>query len=398
MAVALMPACGDGGELPSFTINFALDSSVTHGCASTACGDYALTCGALMGIRIIDTDTGEALSNQCIQVPAASDLCSLGNLSDMVTFPALPAKTVAIEIALWNPADLEGDPPTCPSYAFDRHGAPLLANPYPAFGGSIFFDVGASDQAVVNLACGDPGQLASAECSAPSTLVTARVDDMESGFFVQPVKAPDLDVSVGEPRLATNTTTQETEWILEPADTRTLPLVTPAPIPRWGDDVSAEFDDTVCIAVLDRSEPQATTTLTCGLVGSGTGALELDGLLLAASSLTKILQALSLPAFPSDGLVIGRVIDHLGAPASNVTITPNAGTVLYLSADRTAVDGTVTAPHGLFVSLDAPYNARWAALNDQGRREDGDFRAGLVVGKLSLVVLKLEPPVVQGGL
>lgn len=392
VGAALTAACGNDGPPPSFTIKLALDTSSSHGCSSTECVSFGMSCGAALGVRIVDPDSGEAFDEQCIVVPAGESLCELGGLP--LTFPDLPEGTVSIEVALWHPEVVKTTPAVCPTYSFDAFGAPLLAAPYPAFGGSVYFDVGSGDTATVPLACGDPEQLQRSECLPPQTQVSAQVDDLEAGFFIEPDKAMDFDVEVGEPRLVTVDPINGGEKaVLEPADTHTLRLVNPAPIPFWGDDISAQFNNRACVTVLDKSEPQATTSVACSSVDGSASSISLEGLHLPKDTLTKILQALSLGSFPDQGLVIGRVVDHLGAPTAGVILTVGTGTVLYLNEDRSSTENQMqTASHGYFVSLDVPYDTQWSALQLDGRRENREYRAGLIEGKLSVVEIQLEEP------
>src|SRR5262249_41620017 len=129
-----------------------------------------------------------------------------------------------------------------------------------------------------------------------------------------------------------------------------------SPIPRWATDVPTPFEQTACIEVKQQSNQP---TLECEQVASTDTDLSLTGTFLDAARLAAVETAIG--PIPKAGLVLGKVVDSTGGPASGVVVTPLQGTVVYLSDDMTSTTDaggaplTATTSSGAFVSTDAPF-------------------------------------------
>ena len=139
--------------------------------------------------------------------------------------------------------------------------------------------------------------------------------------------------------------------------------------------------------------PQSTASVHCRPAGSPQDRIDLRTVLVGVDTLDQILTAMEEDTFPTQGLVVGRVVDHTGAPLANVTVAADAGTVEYLNADRSNLVGNTTSTSGFFVATDVPYGSGWTAIHDgDGRREVGDVRGGLVRDKVTAILIRMEPP------
>ena len=341
-----------------------------------------------MSVRLVDADTGALLTSDCVGLDG-TDLCEINTAT--IELAAIPLGMARIEVALWNPDDLvDGQ---CPNEdIFDRQplGAPRASyQPQPALGGATYFDVGSQDSVAVQLACGDFEHLDESTCKL---LVRARVDDLESGLFVLPSVAAPFDVAVGEPIVVQDN--GDVAWLLGPEQLTDLAQTITAPVPRWAGEVQRPFTDHACITVFDTAAFQGITSVACVPVVEEITAVELRGLFLAKDTLQKLLQAAQLSSFPEPGLVVGRVVDHLGQGVDKVSVQPTGGGVQYLNEAGTSFLNTIeTATDGFFISRDAPFGTSWTALhNVDGRVNNNVYTAGLIQGKASVVIIKLEAP------
>lgn len=389
-----------------------LEMSAPHRCSSDDCADFGMDCGAIFGLRIVDADVvsdgegglvpREIHAARCVRVPKATSLCGLDQVS-LPMFEPVPAdRKLQIQIALWSPQVLnivDDDvvtAETCPMEgAFDLQGIPRLVPPTPAFGGSLYFTAGQTAFIDVPLACTNPPDLY-AGCIGEIVNVTARVDDLETTIFVPPNHAPALDVAIAKPTeqpIDENTS----EWVTLTEDIHELTLDEDSLVPAWNGAVIEDFDATACILTLDKSETQPTTSALCTDVIPNVEELpNMRGLLISEENLAQFLVAIGLTQLPSRGLVVGRVVDHIGNPLSGVRVEPldplATATVSYLTNDRLSTTETVTNNNGYFFSPDAAFNTAWRAEHLDGRREDGNYRAGLLAGKVSVVLIEMQPP------
>jgi hypothetical protein len=396
-AAGLLAACtGAASPSDSFAIKLQLDPSPGSFCGSTLCTDYGMSCGATLSIHIFDVVSGTTVGDRCETVPAAESICGLDNINP-TTFPNIPPERVRISVAAWRPGVLPGG--LCPGDddLFNGNGMPRPNfMPQPAFGGQVYFDAGSTaDQAVVPLSCTDAFQLDQRECTgaAPGRVV-AHVDDISTILDVTGEQAAELSVGVAPPRQVPGLPTSE--YVIDGDDTIGLAREDGA-VPTFAADLPQPLDGTVCTVVLDRAPAEATASAFCYEVDGEADPLEVIGVLVPKERLNAIIGALGLEDFPSEGLVVGRVVDHTGAALAGVTVTPDlkggVDAVEYLSADLSAVEGTETSTSGFFVSRTAPFGTRWTAVHTgDGRREDGETRAGLVREKVSALIVRMQPP------
>lgn len=392
LAIALVvAACAD--PVPRFDVRVQFETQ--RGCTG-GCDAYGLGCGGLVGIRIVDAEApSEVYAQTCIEVDRADSLCSLRDI-DVARLRDIPATTVQIQAAVWKPdATRFGDPMACPTDTmFDLQGVPVLTNPELALGGAVYFQPGSAPVARVALSCVNANALDSPECLANTIRVdAARVHDVETTLSVPPNQARALDVFIAKPSERV-VSPGVFEWIIETQNSFELSLDEAAGVPQWNGAFIADFDDTACILAIDKSATMPTTSAHC--VDVSPGITELPGMrgwLVSEADLDVFLAALALNAVPSTGFVVGRVVDDLGYPVADVSVSPRDlgvwSSVSYLSEDRTTTLNTLTTSNGYFFSTNAEPNTAWEAQSVDGRQEDGTYRAGLIAGKVSTVQIRL---------
>jgi len=383
-------------DLGPFAISFEFDQRDGSQCPSESCSDYGMRCGATLGIRILDVaDDDRIVADACFAVPPATTLCSLGNVSSP-TFFNIPPHRLRIEASAWRPEVLEADPELdgdCPDERlFDVRGVPLdTFQPRPAFAGAAYFDAGSDvDVALVPLTCTDAKQLDQDECGiVDTTPIRVTADDIETALDITTEQAANLTVGLAAPR-AVPDGDGGTVYVIEGSDTIPLePVAGPTPI--FSGETDKVFEE-VCSVLLELS-PQSTASVTCRRLAADIEEIDVRGVLVSVDTLDQVLAAMGEDSFPPEGLVVGRVVDHTGAPLSNVIVMPSAGSVDYLSADRSILIGNDTSASGLFIARDVPFGATWTAIhNGDGRREDGPIRAGLVQDKVTALLIRMKPP------
>ena len=397
-ALALLaPACQPSADdLGPFAISFAFDQGPGSQCGSESCSDYGMRCGATLGIRILDVaDGGRIVADACIEVPPAQTLCGLGNVTSP-TFFNIPAHRLRIEASAWRPEVLEADPElagACPDERlFDVRGEPLETfEPRPAFAGATYFDAGSDvDVALVPLSCTEPGQLDQDECGVVDTTpIRVTADDIETALDITTEQAANLTVGLADPREVPDGDGGSV-YVIESGDTIPLEPVV-GPIPSFAGETDQELSQ-ACSVLLELT-PQSTASVTCQPVADGADSIDVRGVLVSVATLDQVLAAMGTPSFPAEGLVVGRVVDHTGAPLANVDVMPSEGTVEYLSADRSTLVGNDTTASGLFIARDVPFGASWIAVHTvDGRREDGEVRGGLVEDKVTALLIRMTPP------
>lgn len=389
---ALLVACG--GEPGPLRIRYELTTEAAQRCPSASCADIAITCDAVLQIRVVDpSDPSQAYVSACLPIERPETLCEISR-EDLPAGLEIPDGTVEVQVAVYprEAATVDDDGVLrCPSEPrFGADGLPMLVDPVPALGGRTFAD-GDDDEVVVPLGCTDLGQLSAAACTPlDSTIVRAGVTAFETRVGVSPAVASTLTVSVGEPVPRFDPVAMVLRYALDPASATVLAQVASTPIPAWEADVPERFDDVLCTQVLEDA-PQATTALACRQVDPAAASASTTGVRVERATVDAVLEALSLGAFPTTGLVLGVVIDYLGAPEAGVRVTPSAGAVQYLDAAGTGLlAGDTTGASGLFVSVDAPFTAAWDVEADTP--PVAPPVGGLVNGKLTVVIIELRPP------
>lgn len=427
--LTVLVGCSGAPEEP-VQIRLRLDSN--RGCTAS-CEDYEMNCVGALSIRVLpaefddppDAGPGQdagvlvdpALAKACEifnDNPATTrdpDLCSVGEV--VLDFPDLPAEMVRIQVAIWSAdelgTDASGDP-LCPEQDIFNVNPDGWTDflPQPAMAGWGYYDLSKVTVAEIDLQCGNPEQLTA--CVDQRTLVNARVENVESLVFIDDTTAADLRVSVAEPVSRQNPMTGDLEYII-PADDHELTLESEGPVPTWVAQVDEQFQQIACVEVLNRVVPQSTASVVCKPTSPEERSFSLNGptqespaaqaaAYLPKPVLDEILAAAGLAGVPEEGLVIGRVVDHLGSPEANVTVDavtddPSDGEVLYLDATRTSFNDVQTSNNGYFIAQKVPFGSPWTALSNDGRSERGEYVTGLVVGKITVLVIRLGPPPIQ---
>ncbi|MCE9571654.1 MAG: hypothetical protein K8W52_00720 [Deltaproteobacteria bacterium] len=396
LALGLVALAACGPDTSTFSIKLTLTQGDAYRCPSPNCAGIMVSCDTVVSVRIVDaSDPSIVYLSRCLPLPTSSNLCSLASL-DLTGDPGAPTPTVPnrmvrVEVLVWPAVAL--DDGTCPTnIEFDARGMPVAVSPAPAIGGQTYFLPGSSSVAEVELGCQDAGALNELACrSAGTTRVRAVVDDFDTRVFLPPMVARDIEVSAGVPVARTNPDTGLTEWLLDTTD-GAMPNIVPAPVPAWQHDTKLEFDQVACVEVLDSGTEQ-THDVTCRQIPVGADGFDVRAFRLAKSSLNQVVGVLRLPGAPDDGLVVGIVVDYLGAPVAGATVLPSKGSVRYVNADRTMLtEDTVTSPSGMFVSQDVPFDAAWTATDAKGLAPSEPPVGGLLVGAATIVVIQLQPP------
>jgi hypothetical protein len=432
LPLALLLASGCGGPDPvDFKIRFSLSTDPAANCASDSCGDFAMGCGATLGIRVVAADdlasAAEAdgsimpLDGDCKYVPPVTDaaptLCDVDSVAPSIQLQGVRTGMAMVQVAIGPPPANPEDPPVCPEsmFGFNLLGFPLEAPDQPAFGGSAYFDVGSRDQVDVALGCPDPSLVNNPDCLPKRQSVTVKLRDMETDGLIRTDIGSLLTVSVGEPGVD-NTTDPPTQEFLA-GDTTNADLELTSSPALWKAEGVDVFDKFACMLV----NLATITTVSCTKdpqPDPTDGHFDLFGLYLPdehddqptvlprrdaiGQLLTAALDAgiINFP-FPSTGMVIGRVIDKAGVGLAGVRVTGSpVSSVGYFTEDADGnligVDetgGAVTRANGYFLSLDAPFGTQWSAEQTVDlRREAGTYHAGLIANKVSIVLIRMGDP------
>jgi hypothetical protein len=396
---------------PPLTLTFDVTQGDEDACFSTgttratSCSDVALTCRSVVSIRVYSpNDETSPYISVCKELTGQPDLCAIAGVELPSPTQSIPDQTLEVDMVVFPYSATTIDSTTgdlvCPvGVQFDANGFPVGADepctdapatecpPDPAIGGRAFYHPGDS---VTNIAlgCVDIGQVDNPTCSGSASVeVAVSVDDFDTDESVQSTLAQDLTVSVGEPVASVDGS--DTQYALDPAEAFPLALTTEGPVPSWSADVGASFT-APCVEVLEDGA-QTTATLACTPhVDPDGSSLQLVGWRLAKTSLDEILAALGETEFPDAGLTVGLVLDPLGNPLANQTVTSGSGSIEYLSADRSTVVGGSTSASGIFVSPDAGFGTTFDVATGV---QTATGYGGLVEGKVTIVVLQYQNPV-----
>ncbi len=392
LGIAALAACAP----PSPEVHLQLDDSDVGLCPSADCMAVSMTCRTWMGIRIIDP--AEPLTpylTQCDEVPPDNrkDLCSIGGIN--LKEQSLPLRDLEVQVALFPESMItrdENGEPVCPADTkYDASsGFPIASEVTPAVGGRTFYHPG-DDKIVVPLGCTNLELIQG--CGGGGAIpVTAQVNDFDSGVTF----TGEISVSVGQPIV------NDPFFVLGSSQ---LQALDPMAGQRWVGNIDQAFPSFACLAVLDDA-PQSTTSVVCRRSMAADMMLSWprppidqepddefhvgSGVRLSKAALDQMLAALSLSSFPIHGLTIGIVLDKNGNPVANqvVQLEPSsAGTIDYLSADRSMVGGTKTSASGVFASLDAPFGTVFTATGGTPPRAHRRI-GGNIDGKITIVVLQ----------
>lgn len=401
-AVVLV-GCSD----PTFTLRFRVTDGAADACTKmsgsnvepvTQCQDVAMTCAAVVSIRVFNPNTPTSpVISVCQELMMASTptLCEIAQVSLPPPASPIEAQTLEVEILVYpkNKLSVDGNgTPVCPSMVdigIDGFPTPSLVpclpdepcEPTPAVGGIAFYHPGDAET-VVELGCADLGLLNDPVCTGATTPITASVTDFDTLVSVPGSLASHLVVEVGKPDITGTATTFNTLQELDLDSGMTPPI--------WNGSL-ADKPSIACIQVDEVDVGARTDTVQCKeATATDPTPNPLAGTRLVKATLDNIVTVLGLPAFPDEGLVVGIVLDDHGNPAGGLQVTADTmtgGTVIqYLSAMRDSVGGTVTSSSGIFLSQNAPFGTHFSATQNN---ETATAIGGLMVGKVTIVVLQI---------
>lgn len=379
-------ACSPRGE-PSMQLEIALAQQGAYACDGASCDDVEITCDALAAIRIQDATTGHAFVSLCEPLPAAT-ACGLGEL----TLPALalPARAMRVSVVVWPRAALT-DPNACPTgTAFDPNGYPLAVAPMPALGGSTYVTPSADPIAHVTLGCLNLPSLRASACEDPSQLrAEVTVYDAASLVPLGDDIAERVAVALGEPVLRIDDNFEPQYRMLSSHLTALTRQVTQG-LSRWLG-AAPRPSDAACVHILD-DVAEAVGTVTCTRYDQAS-TVALRAYFVDEGRRNRLLAALGLAQFPSDGLVYGLVLGADGTPLSDAEVIPSLGDVSYLEPGQVALRAGSTSASGDFVALNVPYPATWTVRTTQdGIAHPVAAVGGLIAEKLTVVTLRLDDP------
>lgn len=401
-----LAACGDP---PPLTLKYTLTTDSSQLCYANVttqqlardCSDVAMPCPAVLSVRILSpSDPTEPYVSVCEPiVQGRMDLCSIDTIDLPAPATRIASQTLEVQVAVYAAADLPPDPndasqPSCEpatSLVFTPQGlaenAEPSGQPGPAIAGRAFYHPGDATT-VVALGCTDEAAVQTSCLGADTVNVTATVTDFDTEVSVPSTLADQLTVLFGEPQPITTST--GTEYTLSPADTHELSRNMSGATPTWGGVIGEKLVQWACLEVLE-DVAQATPSVVCKPVTAGQQQVDITGMRLAKSTLDEILAVLHDTDFPSQGLVVGIVLDSLFNPVANAIVTsddPSASSVTYLTANRLAVQAGGTSSNGIFMQTDARFGSTFTAKGMLSINEITSGTGGLVEGKVTIVVLQ----------
>lgn len=399
LALALAAGCGDPDQ---FALHLTWsDRPGRQTCPQTAADEFScraipVSCDARVRLRIVDdADDTQVHYSECFDLPAGGDLCGLADLR-IPSNLAIPNGMVRIQMQVWSydqlrhPDDPPGSVPACPvAPGFDQRGLPLLDAPTPAVGGEIYFPVGESAIATLELGCPDYDQLDTQECRNRSITVDAAVLVPGAWRSVNDEEAATLDVRFGAPERG-----DDGLWRLPQSSLTELTQTSEGEL-RWRGSVAGPIEGLYCLHVL-QTVAMATAVATCQVAAVlPSAALPMTGFRVERTQINK-LTALANGltggiGFPLEGMVLGLVVDNENHPKPGVVVTPSEGSVVYPNADLDGLEPGRTGMNGLFMALDTPLGTTWSAIGDDGSLADGSGRGGLITDHVTVVVIRMNP-------
>jgi hypothetical protein len=381
LLLVLLVAC----EIPPLTIIYKISDGPTQSCPSASCEEVPIACESVLDIRILrPTAPMQPEIEVCEAVNPDRDrtLCAI----DKIDLPRkrLPAETLEVQVVLWPRSAVE-DPETgeldCKTHRLTfslTDGFPLDQLPAPALGGHAYFEPG-DTRTEVTLGCTDLASVNELTCVGKKRVdITATVFDFDVRKSVSESVGNMLAIDIGEPK------EEAGAYVMGPRDVAALARTVAGPDPVWGGDVEKEFQTSACLQVLE-DVPQATSAITCRDAKPTNEMIDITGYRMSKATVQQIVNALSLPAFPDEGMTIGIVVDFQDNPVAGQVVVPDNGTIEYINASRTGTVPGQTSASGIFVSKDAPYRTRFTtSLTGQTVVGIG----GRVEGKVTVVVLQ----------
>jgi hypothetical protein len=391
IAVVMAMSCGPSDDVFRLRILWR-DSD--QGCpprtptAERRCEAIAMTCDAKMRIRVVDAeDPNLPYYTHCFDLPAGGDACKLGELA--IVPSEIPNTMVKVQVAVWaagslGPDDVAAD--GCPVTAEFVNGVPKLENPLPALGGEAYFDVGHDRTAEVELGCPN---LAALDCPDTSVTVVATLYDL--GVVRQTARdVPRLTVKLGVPVDQGDGT-----YTINQAQLVEL-TATDGEEPTWRLRLDYRPEGVQCLWVLYQA-PQSTAALTCfdTVIDEVRGELRARGFVVKPSDVDNVLKSMDLQLFPDRGMVIGLVVNGVNLQVAGAVVSPTPlSPIHYPSPLFPPVARASTSELGMFVSLEAPFDAWWSAFDETGAVDDASARGGLVAEHVSVVLIRLAPSLI----
>ena len=391
LAVALLAGCGNPDR---FSLHLAWSDTLgrqicpMNEAQAFSCTAIPVSCDALVRLRIVDdADDSRVFFNECFPLPAGGDLCGLGGLQ-IPPGIEIPNQMVRIQLQVWSVDQLIDPlhperPPACPlAPEFDEQGLPLLDAPTPAVGGEIYFPVGKSEVAQLRLGCPDYDQLDTDQCRNRQITVDAAVLVPGSWRSVNTIEAMNLDVRFGRPIQS-----DDGVWRLPLSELTDLVPTDDGEL-RWRKSVPGPIDGLRCLHVL-QGEELTTAVATCqDPVVLPAAVLPMIGFRVERQQLEKL--TLLQGSFPTEGLVLGLVVDADNHPVAGVAVTPSTGTVIYPNVTLDGLEAGATSVNGLFLSVGTPLLTRGEAAGTDGSIADGSARGGQIAGHLTIVVVRMR--------
>ncbi|MBK9032687.1 MAG: hypothetical protein IPL61_15680 [Myxococcales bacterium] len=396
--IAAAVACGDPDQ---FGLRVTWSQGPIQACPLTAdgvtsCSAIALSCGARARLRIVDAvDDTRVFFTACYDVPPGDDMCGLRDVA-LPSAIEIPNQMVRIQLQVWSiDALVEAGLPAaeCPTFGhFDVLGFPQLnaylipSEPVPALGREIYFPVGQREVATIELGCPRADLLDTPTCQTRALDVEATLLVPGSWRSVSTLEAGSINVRFGP------TVERGGDTLLDERSLIPLDLVA-GPEPRWRAEVGGPIEGLRCLQAFVVTAGAVPVAACAEVPAPVAGAVPMVGYWPDPALVGRVIELVNalrgVDEFPSQGIVIGFVIDRDNQPVLGATVTPTAGTIVY---PNLTLDGwePATGPSGLFVSLDAPIASHWDATAP-GLADDDRARGGVIANHVTAVVVRMDP-------